>query len=162
MNLYFDQLRNKLSYCREDKSSSDEDEDELDSHNCTIDEDQNESLIMHPRVVLPQSSTKKRLSNHDDEKDSSKRLRLEDSQQFITKTTFECYKTNRPFTITTDIKMIDHSSSTINSTKTESTSSIEQTLPLNTMTPSKMPTITHRFISKKIFKPETCFVVSKI
>ncbi len=152
LNLYFDQLKTKLSYCREDKTSSDEDEDELDSHNCTIDEDQNESLIMHPRVVLPQSSTKKRLLNPDDEKDSSKRLRLEDSQQFITKTTFECYKTNRPLTITTDIKMIDHSSSTINSTKTESTSSIEQTLPLNT----------HRFISKKIFKPETCFVVSKI
>ncbi len=54
--------------------------------------------------------------------------------------------------------MDDSSSSTINTTKTESTSSIEQTLPLNT----KMPMITHRFISKKNFKPETCFVVSQI
>lgn len=136
---------------RDDKSSSD-DEDELDSHNCTIDDDHNESLIIPPRVVLPQSSTKKRLLDFDDnDKDLQKiisppkRLRLDDSQQFITKTTFECYNTTRPFTITTDIKMIDNSSTT------ESTSSIEQTLPL-----------THRFISKKIFKPETCFVVSQI
>jgi len=153
---------------RDDKSlSTDDDEDELDSHNCTIDDDQNESLIMHPRVVLPQSSTKKRLLNSDNDKIVSppKRLRCEDSQQFVTKTTFECYNTTRPFTITTDIKMIDNSSSssssTMNSTKTESTSSIEQTLPLTTMTPSKMPTTTHHFISKKIFKPETCFVCLK-
>jgi len=60
----------------------------------------------------------------------------------ITKTTVECYNTTRPFTITTDIKMSDHSSSSIIDT---------------TMTPLK---ISHRFISKKNFKPETCFVVS--
>ncbi len=60
----------------------------------------------------------------------------------------------RPFIVSTDIKMIDtddtlsSSSTTINSTKTGSSSSIEST------------TIAHRFISKKIFKPETCFVVN--
>ena len=109
---------------------------------------------MHPRVVLPQSSTRKRLLDPDEnEKDLQKvisppkRLRYDDSQQFVTKTTFECYNNTRPFTITTDIK-IDHSSS------------VEQTLPLTTNTPSKVPMMTHRFISKKIFKPETCFVVS--
>jgi hypothetical protein len=48
------------------------------------------------------------------------------------------------------------SSSTINSTKTTSSSSIEQTLP---MTPTKISTVAHRFVSRKIFKPETCFVV---
>ncbi len=79
----------------------------------------------------------------------------------------------RPFIVSTDIKMIDNScneqqtcltidtddtlsSSTINSTKTASSSSIEQTLPT-----TKLTTIAHRFISKKIFKPETCFVVKK-
>ncbi len=48
------------------------------------------------------------------------------------------------------------SSSTINSTKTTSSSSIEQTL---SMTPTKISTVAHRFVSRKIFKPETCFVV---
>jgi hypothetical protein len=124
------------------------------------DDDHNASNIMHPRVVLPQLSTKKRSLNYDNDKTLSppKRPRFEESQRFTTQTTFECYNTTRPFTVTTDIKMIDHSydeqQSTINSTKTESTSSIEQTLPLATST--------HRFISKKIFKPETCFVVSKM
>ncbi|CAF0930276.1 unnamed protein product [Adineta steineri] len=157
---------------KKDKSlSSDEDDDELDSHNCTIDDDQNESLIIPPRVVLPQSSTKKHLLNNDDDDEknlhkihsSPKRFRYDNSQEFRTKTIFECYNSTQPFTISTDIQMIDHSSSssTINSTKTESTSSIEQTLPLTTITPSKMPVITHRFISKKIFKPETCFVCFK-
>lgn len=68
--------------------SEDEDEDELDSRNCTIDDDQNESIIMHPRVVLPQSSTKKRLINHEEndlEKILSppKRLRFDDSRQLV-------------------------------------------------------------------------------
>ncbi|CAF3669655.1 unnamed protein product [Rotaria sordida] len=176
---------------RDDISSEDEDEDELDSRNCTIDDDQNESIIMHPRVVLPQSSTKKRLLNHDEndlEKISSppKRLRYEDSQQItnspsqriIAQTTFECYTSKnitRPFTVSTDIKMIDNScneqqscltinsdntlsSSTLSSTKTASSSSIEQTL---SMTSTKISTLVHRFISRKIFKPETCFVCLK-
>jgi hypothetical protein len=46
---------------------------------------------MHPRVVLPQSSTKRRLSNHDDDDDNdfqkltspSKRLRFDDSLQIV-------------------------------------------------------------------------------
>lgn len=38
-----------------------------------------------------------------------------------------------------------------------STSSIEQTLP---MTSTKLMNVSHRFVSKKIFKPETCFVVN--
>ncbi|CAF2836133.1 unnamed protein product [Rotaria sp. Silwood2] len=176
---------------RDDISSEDEDEDELDSRNCTIDDDQNESVIMHPRVVLPQSSTKKRLLNHDEndlEKMISppKRFRYEDSkkiinspsQRIIAQTTFECYTSEnitRPFTVSTDIKMIDNScneqqscstinsdhtlsSSTLSSTKTASSSSIEQTLP---MTSTKISTLVHRFISRKIFKPETCFVCLK-
>ncbi len=78
---------------RDDISSEDED-DELDSRNCTIDDDQNESIIIHPRVVIPQSSTKKRLLNHDDENDvqkmisPSKRLRYEDSRQIVTNKLF--------------------------------------------------------------------------
>ncbi|CAF1247601.1 unnamed protein product [Rotaria magnacalcarata] len=176
---------------RDEMSSEDDDEDELDSRNCTIDEDQNESIIMHPRVVLPQSSTKKRLLNHDDnnlEKMMSppKRLRYEDShqinnpssQRIIAQTTFECYTSDnmtRPFTVSTDIKMMDNScneqrscltinsdntlsSSTINSSKTASSSSIEQTLPMSS---TKLSTLAHRFISRKVFKPETCFVCLK-
>jgi hypothetical protein len=54
-NLCEDRLK-----CRDKKSTSDED-DELDRHNCTTDDDQNESVIIHPRIVLPQSLTKKRL-----------------------------------------------------------------------------------------------------
>lgn len=100
---------------RDDILSDDEDEDELDSRNCTIDEDQNESLIIHPRVVLPQSSTKKRLHNPLDEDHDlqTKRLRYEDSSSRIT---FECYTSmstsenlTRPFIVSTDIKMIDNS-----------------------------------------------------
>ena len=144
----------------------DDDDDEIDSHNCTIDDDdQSESLIVHPRVVLSHTSTKKHLVDHTNERVSQdtivpmKRSRQDDKKKFVTKTTIDCYNTTRPFTITTDIKVIDNSS-TMNSTKTESTSSIEQTLPLNITTPSKLPTIvTHRFVSKKIFKPENCFVV---
>jgi hypothetical protein len=98
-----------------------------------------------------------------------KRLRYENSptQRIIAQTTFECYSsenTTRPFTVSTDIKMMDNSSdtlssSTMNSTKTASSSSIEQTL---SMTSTKVSTLTHRFVSRKIFKPETCFVVSNI
>lgn len=100
---------------RDDILSEDEDDDELDSRNCTIDEEQNESLIIHPRVVLPQSSTKKRLHNPLDEDNDlqRKRLRYEDSSQRIT---FECYTSmstsenrTRPFIVSTDIKMIDNS-----------------------------------------------------
>ena len=151
-------------------SDDDEDEDELDSRNCTIDDEQNESLIIHPRVVLPQSSTKKRLLTdlNQDVDLQNKRLRYEDSTQSIT---FECYTSNdnltRPFLVQTDIKLINNSclsstdqqtlltdetlsssTTTINSTKTKSSSSIETS------------SIAHRFISKKIFKPETCFVVN--
>lgn len=50
------------------------------------------------------------------------------------------------------------SSSTISSTKTASSSSIEQTLPMSS---TKLSTLVHRFISRKIFKPETCFVVKE-
>ncbi|CAF1440580.1 unnamed protein product [Adineta ricciae] len=170
-------------------SSEDEDEDELDSRNCTIDDDTNESLIIHPRVVLPQSSTRKRLLNQDDDTNisPSKRLCYEgsremskpSSQRIIAQTTFQCFttleNTTQPFTVSTDIKMINNScrqqtsqldssdtlsssSSIVNSTKTASSSSMEQTLP---MTPAKMSTIAHRFVSKKIFKPETCFVCLK-
>ena len=70
-------------------SEEDEDEEELDSRNCTIDDDRNESIIMHPRVVLPQSSTKKRLLNSDDDPDfektisPSKRLRFDDSHSIV-------------------------------------------------------------------------------
>ncbi|CAF0939698.1 unnamed protein product [Adineta ricciae] len=157
---------------REDKSflsdEDDDDDDEIDSQNCTIDDDdQNESLIVHPRVVLSQTSTKNHLLHHTNERISQetivpiKRSRQDEKQEFVTKTTIDCYNTTRPFTITTDIKVIDNSS-TMNSTKTESTSSIEQSLPLNITTPSKLPTIvTHRFVSKKIFKPESCFVCLK-
>lgn len=74
----------------------------------------------------------------------------------------------RPFIVSTDIKMINNSSheqtclttdndETLSSTKTASSSSIEQTLPT-----TKLSIIAHRFISKKIFKPETCFVVRNI
>jgi len=82
-----DFILQKINY-RDDISSEDED-DELDSRNCTIDDDQNESIIIHPRVVIPQSSTKKRLLNPDDENDvqkmisPSKRLRYEDSRQIV-------------------------------------------------------------------------------
>lgn len=155
---------------RDTNLSDDEDEDELDSRNCTIDDEQNESLVIHPRVVLPQSSTKKRLLtelNQDVVDHQNKRLRYEDSSQSIT---FECYTSNenltRPFLVQTDIQLIDNSttdqqtsltihsddtlsSTTINTTKTASSSSIETS------------TIAHRFISKKIFKPETCFVCLK-
>ncbi|CAF0761159.1 unnamed protein product [Adineta steineri] len=175
---------------RDDILSEDEDEDELDSRNCTIDDDQNESIIIHPRVVLPQSSTKKRSLNQDDNNIMSppKRLRYEESRQImnpisqriIAQTTFECFtsaeNTTRPFTVSTDIKMMDNScndqsscltinndntlssSSINNSTKTTSSSSIEQTL---SMTPTKISTTAHRFASRKIFKPETCFVCIK-
>ncbi|UJR33131.1 hypothetical protein I4U23_020588 [Adineta vaga] len=176
-------------------SSEDEDEDELDSRNCTIDDDNNnESIIIHPRVVLPQSSTRKRLIDQDDEKSisPSKRLRYDESRQMINpssqriiaQTTFQCYtsleNTTRPFKVSTDIKMIDNScneqqsritienndtlssstttTTTFNSTKTASSSSMEQTLP---MTPTKFSTVAHRFVSRKIFKPETCFVCLK-
>ncbi|CAF4382121.1 unnamed protein product, partial [Adineta steineri] len=114
-----------------------------------------------------------------------KRLRYEESRQImnpisqriIAQTTFECFtsaeNTTRPFTVSTDIKMMDNScndqsscltmnndntlssSSINNSTKTTSSSSIEQTL---SMTPTKISTTAHRFASRKIFKPETCFV----
>ena len=68
-------------------SSEDEDEDELDSRNCTIDDDTNVSLIIHPRVVLPQSSTRKRLLNQDDDINisPSKRLCYEGSREMVTK-----------------------------------------------------------------------------
>ena len=71
-------------------SCEDEDEDELDSRNCTIDDDTNESLIIHPRVVLPQSSTRKRLLNQDDDTNisPSKRLCYEGSREMVTKTFF--------------------------------------------------------------------------
>jgi len=67
----------------------------------------------------------------------------------------------RPFIVSTDIKMIDNSCNeqrtclTINTddTLSSSSSSIEST--------TKLTTIAHRFISKKIFKPETCFVCFK-
>ena len=70
-------------------SEEDEDEEELDSRNCTIDDDQNESIIMHPRVVLPQTLTKKRLLNSDDDPDfektisPSKRLRFDNSHSIV-------------------------------------------------------------------------------
>lgn len=119
--------------------------------------------------------------------------------RIIAQATFQCYtsleNTTRPFTVSTDIKMINDScteqqsrltlgtilsaahsfelerircvlessdslsSSTINSTKTASSSSMEQTLP---MTPIKISAIAHRFVSRKIFKPETCFVVGTL
>ncbi|UJR14060.1 hypothetical protein I4U23_001057 [Adineta vaga] len=158
---------------REDKlvlSDEDDDDDEIDSHNCTIDDDdQNDSLIMHPRVVLSQTSVKKHPLNHSNNRDLHetivplKRVRHEDTQEFVTKTTIDCYNTTRPFKITTDIKVIDNSSlsTTINSTKTESiSSSMEQTIPSKVCT-TTTTTTTHRFISKKIFKPETCFVCLK-
>ena len=159
---------------RDDTLSEDEDEDELDSRNCTIDDDQSESIIIHPRVVLPQASTKKRLLDNDDDLQKiispPKRLRYENpsTQRITAQTTFECYSsenTTRPFTVSTDIKMMDNSSdtlsssTTINSTKTAPSSSIEQTL---SMTPTKVSTLAHRFISRKIFKPETCFAVRNI
>ncbi len=99
---------------RDDILSEDEEEDELDSRNCTIDDEQNESLIIHPRVVLPQSSTKKRLINPLNEENNleNKRFRYEDSSPCIT---FECYTSmstaenhTRPFIVSTDIKMIDN------------------------------------------------------
>lgn len=100
-------------FCRDTNLSDDEDEDELDSRNCTIDDEQNESLVIHPRVVLPQSSTKKRLLtelNQDVVDHQNKRLRYEDSSQSIT---FECYTSNenltRPFLVQTDIQLIDNS-----------------------------------------------------
>jgi hypothetical protein len=177
LKFIFYKNKEKINFRDDILSDDDDDEDELDSRNCTIDDEQNESIVIHPRFVLPQSSTKKRLLNHLDEEDDlqKKRLRYEDSSQRIT---FECYTSmssseslTRPFIVSTDIKMIDDScneqrscltidtddtlsSSTINSTKTASSSSIEQTLPT-----TKLSTIAHRFISKKIFKPETCFVV---
>jgi hypothetical protein len=135
-----------------------------------MDDEQNESIVIHPRVVLPQSSTKKRLLNHLDEEEDNlqkKRHRYDDSSQCIT---FECYTSmsssidnlTRPFIVSTDIKMMENSSNeqtclttdndeTLSSTKTASSSSIEQ----------KLSIIPHRFISKKIFKPETCFVVRR-
>lgn len=73
---------------RDDTYSDEENEDddeELDSRNCTIDDDQNESIIIHPRVVLPQSSSKKRLFNADQDSElnpsisPSKRLRFDES-----------------------------------------------------------------------------------
>lgn len=180
-------------------NENDDDDEELDSRNCTIDDDQNESIIIHPRVVLPQSSSKKRLYNADQDSElnpsisPSKRLRFDESsilpnppsQRIIAQTTFECYtsissssseNTTRPFVVSTDIQMIDHSSdlqrarltissddtltssSTLNSTKTASSSSMEQTLPTNS---TKLANVSHRFISRKIFKPETCFVCLK-
>ena len=100
---------------------SDDDDDEIDSHNCTIDEDPTESHFPPPRVVLPQSSSRKRLINE---------------------------KNNL---LTRNIQIID------------STSSMEQTLPDTTKVSVRMPiVVTHRFISKKIFRPETCFVVREI
>ena len=66
-------------------SSEDDDEDELDSRNCTIDDDHNESLVIHPRVVLPQSSTRKRLLDQVDESGISppKRLRYDESRPMV-------------------------------------------------------------------------------
>lgn len=70
-------------------SEEDEDEEELDSRDCTIDDEQNESIIMHPRVVLPQTLTKKRLLNSDDDPDfektisPSKRLRFDTSHSIV-------------------------------------------------------------------------------
>jgi hypothetical protein len=181
LKFIFYKKKRKIIFRDDIVSEDDDDEDELDSRNCTIDDEQNESIIIHPRVVLPQSSTKKRLLNHPDEENDlqKKRLRYEDPSQRIT---FECYTSmsssenlTRPFIVSTDIKMIDNSyneqqncltidtddtlsSSTINSTKTttSSSSSIEQTLPT-----TKLSTVAHRFVSKKIFKPETCFVVKE-
>jgi hypothetical protein len=101
---------NGKSFFRDDILSEDEEDDELDSRNCTIDEEQNESLIIHPRFVLPQSSTKKRLLEDNDRQ--SKRHRYEDSSPCIT---FECYTSmsrnenlTRPFIVSTDIKMNDN------------------------------------------------------
>lgn len=48
---------------------------------------------MHPRVVLPQSSTKKRLLNEDESNfektiSPSKRLRYEDAQQMVNRNSY--------------------------------------------------------------------------
>jgi len=127
-----DQLHYMKKLCeeklREDTFSDDDDSDREEgenfmdeSRNCTLDE--NESIIVHPKVV--QANFLKRYSCDDEysirEKSSPKRFRCDQvhpsSQQFVAKSKFDfspsAYNdmpsphTTRPFTVTTDMQQID-------------------------------------------------------
>lgn len=117
---------------RKEKISSD-DEDEIDSHNCTIDEEHNDSIVLHPRVVLPKSTGRKRRITELNGRNSIS----VDFSDPIGVSHHDWQRRTSP-------------STTIDTTKNQSISSNEQTLNNN-----------HRFISKKFFRPETCFVCLK-